>query len=154
MPEQSTNPRSTTIAIDVECAKMLNAMKTRSSETYNEVVRRLIGIGDDEYEIYMEFILVDNEYPRLHTAVFQLGENKDKLFFFNGYQSNPISTGEVAALMKKPKPTFLLSRTEAELVYKHLANKTILPSLPSAFKVLLKRLESHVWVDSLGQKQT
>ena len=42
--------------------------------------------------------------PELHTAVFQLGEDKTSLYQWTGEKLEPIKLEDVNVLMKQPKP--------------------------------------------------
>ena len=107
MPKKT---KTTTIAVEVKVQKILEGLK-RGRDDYNDVIKRLL--GESQGEIYAEFILVDNELAQLHTCVFQLGEDKDALFFFDGQFIKPITLEETNKLMKQPKPNISFNVKEA-----------------------------------------
>lgn len=108
--------KTTTIAVEVKVQKILEGLK-RGREDYNDVIKRLL--GESQGEIYAEFILVDNELAQLHTCVFQLGEDKDALFFFDGQFIKPITLEETNKLMKQPKPILAITREEARVLHNY-----------------------------------
>lgn len=107
-----TLSEKTTIAIDVKIQKELNKLR-KGRETYNDVLRRLIhGISD----VFVEFVLVDNELPQSHTIVFQLGEDTKSLYFWDGQNIQPITVDDAQKLLKQPKPNMTLTKEEIEIV--------------------------------------
>lgn len=133
----------TTIQVDKETRDFLESKK-RGKEGIYKVVRRLVqGISD----VYVEFVLIDNELPRTHTAVFQMGENSQSLYFFDGSlpagrQCNPIDLEKVQELIKQPKPNFTMNRKEAELAEEALRSKW--KEGNQAFLDFMKRLKEYV----------
>jgi hypothetical protein len=88
---------TTTIAINVEIAEALNQLK-RGRDSYSDVLKRFI---DNQADVWVDFILIDNELPQLHTVVIQLGEQKESLYYFDGQNIKKYSLEEANALMKK-----------------------------------------------------
>jgi len=105
----------TTIAIDKNVQKILSRLK-RGFETYNDVIRRLI---ESRVDVYVEFVLIDNELPQTHTAVFQMGEDSQSVYFFNGSDIQPITIEKTQELLKQPKPNMTITREEARILYGH-----------------------------------
>ena len=86
-------------------------MLLHNRDSYDAVVNRLInGITD----VFVDFILVDNELSQTHTIVFQLGENKESLYFFDGQIVKPTTLAETQKLLKQIKPFLVLSSEEAK----------------------------------------
>lgn len=111
-------PSLTTIQVDTETRAYLESKKHGREGVYKVVRRMIQGISD----VYIEFVLVDNELPRTHTAVFQMGENSQSLYFFDGSlpagrQCNPIDPEKVQELIKQPKPNITLTREEAQKIF-------------------------------------
>lgn len=107
LPEK---PKKTTIAIDVSVQKKLDKLK-KGRDTYNDIVRRLV---DHIADVYVEFILIDNELPHTHTVVFQLGEDVESLYHWNGKALKTITIGETQKLLRQSKPNIMITRHEAE----------------------------------------
>lgn len=110
--------KTTTIQVDLEVRDFLHNNK-RGREDYNDVLRRLI---TGRIDVYIEFILVDNELPQTHTVLFQLGENTDSFYFFDGrkpvrpgHYAVPVTLEEAQKLLKVPKPNMTINWKEAAL---------------------------------------
>ena len=125
----------TTIAIDEEVQKAIDAFR-KGKYTYNEVLRR--HFLQDITEVYLEFKTIDNDLPDLHTAVFQLGENTDSLYFWDGKELEPITIVETNALVKQPKPNMTITREDAGHIIYALTN------LPGPMKKIRERLMEFV----------
>jgi hypothetical protein len=112
-PAKSLVPM-TTIAISVENQKELDKMR-RGRESFDDILSRLMS---GQFDFYIEFLLIDNELPSLHTAAFQLGTDTDSVFYFDGQHSPRESTPqEINRFMKFPKPTFTLTREEVRHIF-------------------------------------
>jgi hypothetical protein len=85
----------------------------RPGGTLNEVIRFLL--GQAKGEVYVDIILVDNSLPQLHTVVFQLGEDKESVYLFDGSEMAPTTLEHIEELMKQPK-TMPLTRREATII--------------------------------------
>ena len=102
--------KTTTIAITWDAHKRLkNLMK--SGDDYDAIIKQLL---NNQVDVYTEFILIDNELPQLHTVVFQLGDNKDSLFYFDGERIQTITLAETQKMMKQPKPNMTITREEVK----------------------------------------
>lgn len=135
----------TTIAIDLKVQKELNKLR-KGRETYNDVVQRLIyGVSD----VYVEFVLVDNELPQSHTVVFQLGEDTKSLYYWDGQNVQPITVKEAQKLLKQPKPNMTVTKEEAQILSCYIAPLSELPNMPipenhiPTLERLKKFLEGH-----------
>lgn len=107
----------TTIAISVENQKGLEAMK-RGRESFDEVISRL---KDNQFDVFVEFLLIDNELPSLHTAAFQCGTDTDSVFYFDGmHQPRQSTPEEINNLMKQSKPNITFSMEDAGILYLEL----------------------------------
>lgn len=102
MPPQTKKKRDlTTIALHRDTKKVLDSLKKGTKDCPEKVIQRLIhGITD----VYVELVLVDNELPQTHTVVFQLGTDKESLYYWNGQSIVPITLAQVQKLLKQPKP--------------------------------------------------
>jgi hypothetical protein len=108
--ETKQPPEMTTIAISVANQKELNKLR-KGRESYDDVLSRLV---NNQFDIYVEFLSIDNELPQLHNAAFQCGEDADSVFFFDGiHASRPSSLEEINKLVKQPKPNMVITREEA-----------------------------------------
>ena len=105
----------TTIAVDHETRAKLESMK-QGREDVGDVVERLAA---GQIDVYVEFILVDNELARTHTALFQLGEDVDSLYFFDGGKCNPIKIEDAQKLTKNPNPNITFTKEEALTIREH-----------------------------------
>jgi len=133
----SKKEKQTTIAVDREVREALR--KLGKGNPPNQVIRNLLrGITD----VYVEFVLIDNELPVSHTAVFQMGEDSKSLYFWNGETLAPITVEEVQARLKQPKPNMTITREDAKIIYKYLPGRQ-LPNLPMPEKEIqaIKRFE-------------
>jgi hypothetical protein len=83
-------------------------------ESYDNIVSRLIS---QTIDVYHEFTLIDNELPQLHTCVFQLGEDSESLYYWDGKTIKPTTLEAVNEIMKKPKPNMTITREQAKLLY-------------------------------------
>ena len=88
-------PKMTTIAISQKNADSLRKM-IHGREDYNDVLTRLIA---DSVDVWVDVIMVDGQLPQLHTVVFQLGEDKHSLYYYNGERMEPLSLEEANALL-------------------------------------------------------
>lgn len=112
--------RFTTIAISMKTQEALNKLK-QVKEDYEDVVNRLL---QGSVDVYTEFVLIDNELPQLHTAVFQLGEDVDSLFYWDGKPPmRPITLKEANALMKQPKSNMTITKKDTERLIFHFNTK-------------------------------
>ena len=109
-PKKKKDSDSTTIAVSRKTTAKLNEMR-RGFEDYDDVLTRLL---NSQADVYTEFVLIDNELPQLHTCIFQLGEDANSLFVFNGTSIIATTLTEVNKLMKQPKPNFTLMKDEVE----------------------------------------
>ena len=107
MPAKPKN--MTTIAISKKNAKKIVDME-HGSEDYDAVVTRLL---NNQADVNFELIIVDNELPQLHTLVFQLGDDPESQWFFNGATCVPITLAESNKLLKQPKPNMTINAEEA-----------------------------------------
>lgn len=128
--------KTTTIQVYLDVKEKLEQFR-RGRDSYNDVIRKLI---QGTQEVYVEFILVDNELPQLHTVVFQLGEDADSLYYYDGKQIKPITLEETQELMKKPKATMTITPEEAHAIANDLVN---LPQFHDLYERLEKFLGSH-----------
>lgn len=114
-PKKKKPPEMTTIAISVENQEELDGMR-HGRESFDDILSRLI---NNQFDVFIEFLLIDNELPSLHTAAFQLGTDTDSVFYFDGlHQPRPSSLKEINKFMKEPKPNLnmIITREEAELL--------------------------------------
>ena len=90
----------TTVAIHPETRKKLETFKINLKDTPDKIINRLMnGVTD----VYVEFVLIDNELPQSHTAVFQLGTDKESLYHWTGQETKPITLAGAQKLLKAPK---------------------------------------------------
>lgn len=101
----------TTIQISRKIHTQLANLKLRWNVGFNDAITRLL---NNQTDVFFEMLLIDNELPRTHTAVFQLGEDKDSLYFYDGKDSTPIIIDEVQKKLKEAVP--LLALTPDEVV--------------------------------------
>lgn len=155
---------TTTIQIDSDFKSDLDKIR-KGRESYNALLKRIVsGIGD----VYINFHLIDNELPITHTVVFQLGENSQSLYFYDGHEdinpqqfANPITAEEVQKLLKEPRPNMSISVAEARdilecfdehlLNYKRQVGKGY-PESPFA-KRLKEFVESHLIEANIRRKK-
>jgi len=76
-------------------------------EKIDGALTRLI---NGQVDVNVEVIMIDNELPQLHTLVFQLGDDKDSLYYWDGKTIEKVSVKEANRLLKQPKPNFLWSK--------------------------------------------
>lgn len=121
-------PDMTTIALTKEHAAALNKMKRNWDESYDNILDRLF---INQVDVWVEFLLIDNELPQLHTAVFQLGDDKTSLYYWDGSEMKPFSLEESNKLMKQPKDilSLSLSRKEAIFIQGLLCQQLVVPKV-------------------------
>lgn len=86
------------VGVDLKVKTALHKLK-KSGESDCDVIRRLI---QGTYDVFFQFILIDNELPMSHTAVFQLGSDADSLYHWDGKNTHTITVEDVQKLAKKP----------------------------------------------------
>ena len=128
----------TTIAISKENAKKIVEME-RGNEDYDAVITRLL---NNQADVNFELIIVDNELPQLHTLVFQLGDDPESQWFFNGAKCVPITLAESNKLLKQPKPNLTLSLKEVyTLFHEELLTKSYEPKDHPEIYALFSRMK-------------
>ena len=130
MPKKS---KTTTIAITIGVHDRLRKLM-KGQEDYNDVVSRLL---NDSVDVYTELILVDNELPQLHTVVFQLGDNKDSLFYFDGERIQTTTLAETQKMMKQPRPNMTITQEEVQILFDCCHDSVYMNSRPQ----LLERIK-------------
>jgi len=104
----------TTIAVSKETAKELKDLE-KGSDDYEAVIRKLLaGVTD----VYVEFISIDNDFPRLHEAIIKMGVEADNFYFWDGIIFRPVSKWDVGDRWRRPKPNMTITREEAEAIKK------------------------------------
>jgi len=89
--------RGIPVKVDLRNKTALHKLK-KPGESDNDVITRLIqGVQD----VFFQFILIDNELPMTHTAVFQLGTEPNSLYYWDGKDTKTITIEEVQELTKK-----------------------------------------------------
>jgi hypothetical protein len=101
----------TTIQISRKVHTQLANLKLRWNTSFNDTITRLL---NNQTDVFFSMLLIDNELPQTHTAVFQLGEDKNSLYFFDGKDSAPITIEETQKKLKEAMP--LLALTQDEVV--------------------------------------
>ena len=107
----------TTIAVDVETRKTLSKLADKG-ESVNDAIRRLI---QSQVDVYVDFVLVDNELPQLHTVAFQLGEDKHSVYYYDGENIQPTTLAQVQKMAKQPKPNMIITRGDADMMLNNIA---------------------------------
>lgn len=112
MSKKETVRDGTTIGVLNSTQEELDNLKNKwRCASYDSVVQRLLrGVHD----VYVELISIDNELPQLHTVTFQLGEDKDSLYFWNGESTKQITLEEANKKMKEPKPNITFTLAEVK----------------------------------------
>jgi predicted CopG family antitoxin len=134
----------TTIALCKKNYASLEKFK-RSRESFDDVVARLI---NNQVDVTVEVIMVDNELPQLHTIVFQLGEDTDSLYHWNGKTMLPIKVEQANEIMKQPKPNITFTREEIRRLYDEIVDQqgsddfNLLPDSKEIFLRINKFLEN------------
>jgi hypothetical protein len=95
--DMAKNIEMTTIAISAQNKNLLQKLK-RGYDTFDDVISRMV---NDQADIYLEFVLIDNELPHRHSAVFQLGEDKNSLYYFNGEEIHTFTVEEANKIIKE-----------------------------------------------------
>ena len=102
----------TTIAISRTNQAKLNKMR-RGFEDYNAIITRLVA---GEIDTWTEIVAIDNELPHLHTCIFQLGEDAECFYYWDGKNLRQISFEDANKMMKQPKPNITINRKEAQQI--------------------------------------
>jgi len=111
----------TTIAVSVDNQKELDKMR-HGRERFNDIITRLV---NGQFDLFIEFLFIDNELPYLHNAGFQAGTDADSVFYFDGQHApRPSTQEEITKLMKQPKPNMTINREEAEIILKNFLHIT------------------------------
>jgi hypothetical protein len=112
-------PKMTTIAISVANQQELAKMR-RGREPFDDILSRLV---NSQFDVFIEFLLIDHELPSLHTAAFQCGTDTDSVFYFDGlHPPRPSTPQEINKFMKQPRPNFVLTSEEASYVREMIDN--------------------------------
>lgn len=105
-----------TIAVTQKVWDALNHLK-KAQEPFYRIIERLI--LQSVVDVCLDFKLVDNELPLSHTIVFQLGDDPDSLYLFDGSKPGdpqPVTTDKVQELLKQPKPNMAITKADAILI--------------------------------------
>ena len=113
MPKKTPKSK-TTIQIDSDNQKALSEMFTNNKDTYNNVISRLI---NNIADVKVDLIAIDNELPQLHTAIFQLGEDKESIYYFDGQTFKPITLKEANSFRRQPTLNMTITKEEAKSLY-------------------------------------
>jgi predicted CopG family antitoxin len=134
-----TTQKLKTIAVSPEVWEILDHMK-KPRESFNKVIKHLL--SESTVDVVIDFKLVDNELPLTHTIVFQLGDDPDSLYLFDGSKPGdpqPITTEKVQELLKHPKPNLTLSLKDVTTIY-----EDALANLPAEIReLIINFLNSH-----------
>ena len=125
--------KTTTIAITWDAHSRLKKLM-KSGDDYDAIIKQLL---NNQVDVYTEFILIDNELPQLHTVVFQLGDNKDSLFYFDGERIQTITLAETQKMMKQPRPNMTITQEEVQILFDCCHDSVYMNSKPQ----LLERIK-------------
>ena len=112
MSKKETVREGTTIGLLNSTQGELDDLKNKwRLGSYDAVIQRLLR---GQTDVYIELLAIDNELPQLHTATFQLGEDTNSIYFWDGQITKTTTLEEANKKLKEPKPNITITLEEAK----------------------------------------